>query len=683
MGWLCCGGASLAAPYVWDDSSPLVHVDDEEIIDPITQQPTLKVAPWFQELTSDFLYLVKRSYNGTKRRDTMTYYLPAEMMSAKVVIGRHQWYCLQNFAGTQGAIRAEGCGQSCLRCLLNCFSCCCNDGDVTAPEIDFPGSVAYTRHHNLHIIAVVLRGSQGELFQSAHGIFGPTWIDNFFAARQQVSADYMGIDGYVHAGYFRKTQSFLWDLKTDLRNVISRIPDGERDRIRFVCMGHSQGAGLATLLTPQLIHCYGKALFGEDFDNTRTPRFFCFALSSPMVVAGRDTQEAFEHYVGKDNILRFFVHRDIVTLAALRGYVHVGTPAIVSISDAIHRAIQADVAYNYRLLFYKKLKAQFNPELFDKMSENVHHFFADDQTERVQVAKDNPDKKLYWHYIKFLFTSPFFHYGMVMPQGLADLCNRARHMAMTTSLDHHAFPHPDHLTLMRSPSPEAPQQSTEKLRLTRSRTTISPLDHTLMRTSSRLRLEPDPKIITVDDLRQWMDPSFNWDEAQRIVQGDLRPEEIIIDPERREHIADIAQRLEQSVFRMSRGRNFLTTVDAFRDYLGANRQLNVSNLKFGIFPHDPEFLQLVDLETPELATDHIYPLSGSDISVIAILHSGAQDGKETAFNPHILGSDLSVALKNGQIETQKQLKMLDESVPLLSFIPEPVPSFSPIPVIPE
>jgi hypothetical protein len=543
---------------------------------------------------------------------------------------------------------------------LNCFSCCYNDGNTTAAEIDFPGFVAYTQQHNLHIIAIVLRGSQGELFQSAHGIFGPTWIDNFFAARQHVDAERMGIDGYFHAGYFQKTQSFLWELKSDLRNVICRIPLEERDRIRFVCFGHSQGAGLATLLTPQLIASYGKMLFGEDFNNTTMPRFFCFAISSPMVAFGHTTREALEDYIGKNNILRFFVHRDIVTLAAFRGYVHVGTPAIVSISDAIHRAVQADIAYNYRLLLYKKLKAQFDPELFDKTTENTHLPAIHEQSESVQIAKNDPNKKLYWRYIKFLFTSPFFHYGMVTPQGFAELCNRAWGMATTTSFDN--FVPPNFNYSMAIHTPPVPKQK----HLTRSQTMTS-IAH-----KHRRVLSPpdsiDPRMITTDDLQIWMDPSFDWEEVQRIAKGDLRPEEIAIDSERRGHIADIAQELEHSVFRMTQGHNFLTTVDTFRDYLETNRQLNVSDLKFGIFPHDPEFLQLVGLEASELTADHIYPLPGSEISIIAILHSGAQDGKETAFNPYILDTDITTALKNGQIEEQKQLGTLDESVPLVSTL---------------
>jgi hypothetical protein len=168
-----------------------------------------------------------------------------------------------------------------------------------------------------------------------------------------------------------------------------------------------------------------------------------------------------------------------------------------------------------------------------------------------------------------------------------------------------------------------------------------------------------------------MDSSWDWDEIQRIAQGDLRPEEIVIDPERREHIAGIANDLEHSVFRATQGLNFLPTADALRDFLVANCQLNVRDLKFSVFPHDPEFLQLVGLELPEQATERIYPVPGGEISLIAMLHSGAQDGKEVAFNPHILGTDLTTALKNGQIEEQKQSGALDESVSLLSSLEPP------------
>jgi hypothetical protein len=102
---LCLGGAAgVHADYVWDDTSPLIHTVDEDL-DPLTQRPTLGIAPWFQELVPDFLYLVKRSYNATKRSDRTTYRLPAEMMQAQVDIGEHIWHCRQNFAGTQGAIR--------------------------------------------------------------------------------------------------------------------------------------------------------------------------------------------------------------------------------------------------------------------------------------------------------------------------------------------------------------------------------------------------------------------------------------------------------------------------------------------------------------------------------------------------------------------------------------------------
>lgn len=656
---LCLGGITLAwADYEWEDTSPLIHAIDESP-DPVTQGPTLGIAPWFQELVPDFLYLVKRSYNATKRSDRTTYRLPAEMMQAQVDIGEHVWHCRQNFAGTQGAIRAEGCRQSCLRCLLNCCSCCCAEGEVTAAEIDFPGFVAHTQHRGLHVIAIVLRGSQGELFQSAHGIFGPTWMDNFFAAKQRVSADRMGFDGFVHTGYAQKIQNFFWNLQSDLRDLIRRIPREERDRIRFVCTGHSQGAGLATLLTPQLIHTYGQRLFGHDFDNQRTPRFFCFALSSPMVLAGHESQEAFERYVGRSNVLHLFVHRDLVTLAALRGYVPVGTPAIVSISDAIHRAIQADVSHHYRMLFYKKLRAQFDPERFDRVAERIRLPSDGAQDEILQVAKDEPHKKLYWHYIKFLLTSPFFHYDMLTPQGFADVCNRAQRLALSTSLEALEDSDPP----ARCSVPEESLLSPPRGRRHSLRRRTPPLLYTQM--SSRIAAEPGQ--ITAEDLQGWMEPSFDWEEALRLARGDLRPEEIILDPERAERIAAVADQLERSVFRAASGRNFLKTADAFRDCLATHRRLNARELKVGLFPHDPEFLAFVGVDVAEFQ-DRLYPLPGAELSLIAILHSGAQDGKEAAFHPHILSTSLPIALKNGQIEERKQSGELDAAMPLLSAL---------------
>ncbi|MDR2377195.1 MAG: hypothetical protein LBD54_00335 [Puniceicoccales bacterium] len=658
---LCLGGITLAwADYEWDDTSPLIHAVDEDL-DPMIQEPTLGIAPWFQEFMPDFLHLVKRSYNATKRSDRSTYRLPAEMMQAQVDIGKHVWHCRQNFAGTQGAIRAEGCRQSCLRCLLNCCSCCCGEGEVTAAEIDFPGFVAYTQHRDLHVIVLVLRGSQGELFQSAHGIFGPTWMDNFFAARQRVSADRMGFNGFVHAGYAQKIQNFFWNLQSDLRDLIRRIPREERDRIRFVCTGHSQGAGLATLLTPQLIHTYGQRLFGQDFDNQRTPRFFCLALSSPMVLAGRESQEAFERYVGRSNVLRLFVHRDLVTLAAFRGYVPVGTPAIVSISDAIHRAIQADVSHHYRTLFYKKLRAQFDPARFDRVAERIRLPSDGAQDEILQVAKDEPHKKLYWHYIKFLLTSPSFHYDMITSQGFADVCNRARRLALSTSLE--ALKDSDPPPARRTVSEESLLRSPYRRRHSSLKRT-SPL---LIYTQMPSRIAADPEQITAEDLQSWMEPSFDWEEALRLARGDLLPEEITIDSERAGRIAGVADELERSVFRADSGRNFLKPADAFRDCLGTHRRLNAREPKVGTFPHDPEFLAFVGVD-PSALEDRPYPLPGVELSLIATLHAGAQDGKEAAFHPHILNTSLPIALKNGQIEERKQSGELDISTPLLSAL---------------
>lgn len=164
-----------------------------------------------------------------------------------------------------------------------------------------------------------------------------------------------------------------------------------------------------------------------------------------------------------------------------------------------------------------------------------------------------------------------------------------------------------------------------------------------------------------------MDPSFDWEEALRLAKGDLRPEEIPIDPERARSIAAIADELERSVFRTASGRNFLKTADAFRDCLATHRRLNARDPKIGTFPHDPEFLAFVGIDASALE-ERLYPLLGAELSLIAILHSGAQDDQEAAFHPHILSTSISIALKNGQIEERQQSGELDATTPLLSAL---------------
>lgn len=374
-----------------------------------------QAADWFKCIQPDCLHLIKRSYLVTKR-GAENHFLHADSMlhgqpDFYVAETGHHWVCRRNFTGVHGQFSGTSALSRFVRGCVKVLSL----GKCKA-EIDFPGFVAYmppVEGCPYHIISVVFRGTQSEDFQPYAGSLGASWATNYDAAPLEVDPDLYGFSGSMHSGYVTKfnycnatrhdlnelldngsivnpltpgeSAVFANPLDRSIWKTIERIPENERDQIRFIVTGHSQGAGLAQVALPYIIHRFGAALPGF-IDNIETPRFFGYFLSSPRVAADGISAENYTDLVGKRNMLSHFAFRDIVTMACLRGYQTLGILACDSAFDAMYRGICSEIAYHNRLFFMHYLRTYLDASYFDSSDPNL--WVHGDDSELVISWKD-------------------------------------------------------------------------------------------------------------------------------------------------------------------------------------------------------------------------------------------------------------------------------------------------------
>ncbi|KAL7716341.1 Fungal lipase-type domain-containing protein [Entamoeba marina] len=370
---------------------------------------------WFYSIQPDLLHLIKRSYTLTKRK-TKDRYADEELSflkgSKEVIL--ETGHCYQrdkSFTGVHGIFDALPFSKKKLR--------------LKKGEVDFPGFVALfakTKTIPYHIICVIFRGSQSETFQAINGKLGPSWVTNFDATPIEVNEEEYGFEGRVHGGFLKKLESCnydLWEMKNQLRkgllkktywtvhlesivytlnqsirHILFQIPENERNSIRFVISGHSQGGATAQIAFPYIIRQFGRFI-PQFIDNIETPYFVGYFLSTPKVAADSKTAINYTIYVGEDNMISHFTFRDAVTMASLPKFKIMGIQAIDSVYDTLYKGILSEIASDYRPLLIYLFKNKIEEEFIDKSNPNNW---------KLNVKKENLD----WETLVYLVTYLWF-----------------------------------------------------------------------------------------------------------------------------------------------------------------------------------------------------------------------------------------------------------------------------------
>ncbi len=172
---------------------------------------------------------------------------------------------------------------------------------------DDRGFVAFNRKTNT--ITVIYHGSRD----------GSDWAANFDGMKIKASQAGLTLPGdvEVHRGFANLVASCKDNVAALVREFHAGIDDDKKSAAEIYVSGHSLGAALATLSTLELSFNLGAELFGSAFDNTVTNNFKGLFLSAPRAL-GASGKEAFDQFVGEDNVLRQNVHGDPVPLAAMK-----------------------------------------------------------------------------------------------------------------------------------------------------------------------------------------------------------------------------------------------------------------------------------------------------------------------------------------------------------------------------
>ncbi|MDE6575851.1 MAG: lipase family protein [Opitutales bacterium] len=606
------------------------------------QETHLSVAKWFQNIHPDIIQLIKRSYLLTKRDSQNCFVHEAEMLQGNPTFQtektQHSWHCFRNFTGIHGDIQESSCLGNCLNCFLKCFSC-----GRTRPELDFAGFVAYKpeelpgpNYCPYHVICVVFRGSQGESFQPGNGMMSASWATNYDCAPTAVNPESYGFEGRVHGGYLAKVNScnfphediammvcdgeidnplhdwddrYLYSLDESIQEAIDRVPANERDKIRFIVTGHSQGGGLAQVALPYILTKFSSQIPGFQ-DNFTTPRFFGYFLSPPRVIADAACENAYNLLVGYDNMISHFAFRDIVTLASLRGYVPLGHLAIDAPYDVITRGIQSEIAYNNRLFLMEYLKAKLDSDRFDTSDA------------KCWIFNENPELLISWTDIGHILADIRQYFNRVLS--------------------------PNDLYLNISP-----------------RTLLEIFNLALERYNNRKHRNSQARF---ESNQIVFHETIDWDMLRELGMGDLCAEEVVLDPQRQAIIDQLDKNITGETVTFSRrGNNNITAlIDTVCDLRDAERGHSNpggawETIKRFICPciwgelEQPEQPYIFDEEFKQLLEEHgiapqDYGISpAGQVSLIAYLHygSGANGYNAKLFDPYMPSANLNWALDNG------------------------------------
>ncbi len=177
-------------------------------------------------------------------------------------------------------------------------------GDAESYVDDDRGVVAYDP--NTRTFVVCYHGSRND----------NDWKTNFDG--KKIKASEAGLllgDIEVHRGFAFAAAS----CTASICNAVTEIMTGgvNADGLNFYFTGHSQGAGVAALGMADLAIRLGKALYGDDFNNTQSNLFKGLLLSAPRAVA-TVSLDAYHAIVGANNVVRQNVDLDPVPNGSLR-----------------------------------------------------------------------------------------------------------------------------------------------------------------------------------------------------------------------------------------------------------------------------------------------------------------------------------------------------------------------------
>lgn len=634
------GSMPFSVPLIAESESPALSPSLVYMFPTIGGGPKLQVAPWFTAVQPDLLHLIKRSYVLTKRESNGEFRNERRMLSGDSAFyipeTNNRWICGRNFTGVHGG------GSSRIGGVLNAAFEAITLGRFS-PEIDFPGYVAVLKMDPYYVIAVVLRGSQGEDFQPGSGLLSASWATNYDAGSLAVDPELYGFQGRMHGGYVAKMNScnlqreefeqmianreienplpkeadldFIYPLFESVQDAIGQIPEEERSNIRFVVTGHSQGGGLAQVALPLIIHQFGGMI--PDFvDNVTTPRFFGYFLSAPRVAADQETVDNYNALVGHDNMINHFAFRDVVTMACLHGCKTLGHLACDSARDVLHRGICSEAAYNNRVLLLNFIKASMDADAFG----------ADDDGN--WISNEHPELAICWDEMKHLLSHQSFTYEQINPDGITDLCNLA-----------------------------------------------------LDRYRQRNGIDGE-SYFTVDQIPFIWD--YDWEKIQGICHGDLFPGEIQLSDETCAMLDRIVENIygDTALFSSSGRFNVIALIDTAFDLMDAGRgernpggcweclrrclcgccSLLRHSAVESTLDFDPEFRALLASRGIDPAGCGIITLGGG--SLITYLHfgSGANGFGVKLFDKSLPSRNLEFLLKNGEIVASGHNPMLRSEI---------------------
>lgn len=345
LGCLTSSAASLATPTTTEsdpDGTLVQCINNEKILHPLFSPSFVKELHFF----------IKRSYRITKRGEDAYDYLCEEQLQNDRINTftdtslTDTWHCYRPFSGIHGA-KLSG--------LIGLLP------NTHASEIDMPGFVAVRQATSSTppTIVVVFRGSQAEDFQPLNGALGPSWLTNFDAAKKECP-NTLQLHALFHQGYLNKYLSARQSVFAALHECINSVPEYQQSDIRFIITGHSQGAAVCLPAALDIVHKIGPDLFGDDFNNLETPRFFVYTLSGPNCVGDAETKQLIYDVIGRDNIIRHFSTFDLVPYLCLgkqfngwackhflkalmgmeTGYLPVGHIAIDDCADLTHKWLE-------------------------------------------------------------------------------------------------------------------------------------------------------------------------------------------------------------------------------------------------------------------------------------------------------------------------------------------------------